>query len=242
MSGNSAYRWGLIYSSGTQDERSAKRISDRVRETLGGMTLSSAITFDDEWNREFWILQNGTACIYQYANEAQGDTSYKQNVWYVYDNIPATCFVSIGGELYFGSSTGYIMHMSRDYHHDNSTDLESYWETGSISFDAMQLRKYIRLLFIGLKPESGARITIAAESDNRSDYEEKTIACNVATYAHFNYAHASYNTNWKPKTKRVKFKIKKFTHGKLIFKSTSASATATITALTVPVEYGSFAK
>jgi hypothetical protein len=243
LHGNSVYRWSFIYSTGTQDERAAKRISDRVRETLGGFTLPSVVTFDDEWNREYWLINSdGNACIYQYANEAQGDTSYKYNVWYRYDNIPATCFVSVGGELYFGSPTGYIMHMSRRYHSDNGAELKAYWETGSMHFDAMQLRKYIRQIFVGLKPEAGARITLAAESDNRSDYEEKTLAHGLATYLNFDYSCASYNTNRKPKTKRAKFKIKKFTHCKLILKSNSKTAAATVTALTVPVEYGSYAK
>ena len=239
---NSVYRWGLIYSSGTQDERAAKRISDRVRVTLGGFDMTKAVTFDDEWNREYWIVENGKACIYQYANEAQGDTSYKQNVWYVYDNIPATCFVSIDGELYFGSTGGYIMHVSRDYYSDNGTAINAYWKTGSMSFDAMQYRKYIRQFFIGLKPEIGARVDVTWESDNRADYESKTAYYGVANYSHFSYAHPSYNTNNRPKTQKVKFKIKKFTHARLIFSSDSASATATVTALTIPIRYGGYAK
>jgi hypothetical protein len=239
---NSGYRWGLIYSSGTQDERAAKRISDRVRETLGGFDMPSAITFDDEWNREYWILESGKACIYQYANEAQGDTSYKQNVWYIYDNIPATCFVSINGELYFGSDDGYIMHMSRDYHSDNGEDINAYWESGSISFDAMQLYKYARQISVGMKPESGAYVTLTAETDESSDYDDNIVSCGVATFTHANFAHWSFNTNYKPTTQKVQIPLKRFTYCKIIFKSESASATATITALAIPVSYGTYAK
>ncbi len=128
LHGNSEYRWGLVYSSGVQDERAARRISDPVLETLGGMSLSAAVTFDDEWNREFWIVQNGTACVYQYAGEAQGDTSYKNNLWYIYTGIPAVCFVSVDGELYFGTGGGSVMHLSRDYHSDAGEEIDAYWE------------------------------------------------------------------------------------------------------------------
>ena len=244
LQSNSAYRWGLIYSSGTQDERSAKRISDRVRDTMGGFTFSSAVTFDDEWNREYWLLDTATetACVYQYANEAQGDTSYKYNVWYLYNNIPATCFVSVGGELYFGSDDGYIMHMSRDYHSDNGGDINAYWESGSISFDAMQLYKYARQISVGMKPESGAYVTLTAETDESSDYDESIVSCGVATFTHANFAHWSFNTNYKPKTQKIRIPLKRFTYCKIIFKSESAAAAATITALTIPIGYGIYAK
>ena len=242
LQGNSVYRWGLIYSSGTQDERAAKRISDRVRETLGGLDMPSAITFDDEWNREYWILEDGTACVYQYANEAQGDTSYKQNVWYIYTAIPATCFVSINGETYFGSDDGYIMHMSRDYHSDNGANINAYWESGAMAFDAMQLYKYARQISVGIKPESGAYVTLAAETDDRSDYDENIVSSGVATFTHTNFAHFSFNTNYKPKTQKIRIPLTRFAYCKIIFKSESASATATITAFTIPISYGIYAK
>lgn len=242
LNGNSAYRWGLIYSSGTQDERAAKRISDKVRETLGGMTLSSAITFDDEWNREFWILQNETACVYQYANEAQGDTSYKQNVWYVYTAIPATCFVSINGELYFGSDDGYIMHMSRDYHSDNGTAIDAYWESGSMAFDANYMRKNLSEFWTSLKPESGARITATFESDRKLDFDDKIISRTTLNFNHASFANWSFSVNTKPRVKRTKLKAKKFVYLKLIFSSNSASATATILNCTLPVTYAGKAK
>lgn len=226
--GNSAYRWGVAYSSGVQDERSSKRISDNVRDTLGGMTLSDAVTFDDEWNREFWIVQGETACIYQYANEAQGNTSYKSNLWYQYTGIPAACFVAIGGELYFGSTDGYIMRMSRDYHSDNGADIDAYWESGSMSFEREYMRKFMNRIHTVLKPEVAARVTVTLETDRKSDFTEKAIGSGVLNFTHLDFAHWSFLLNNKPRTVRTKLKAKKFTTLKLIFKSISSSATATI--------------
>ena len=157
LHGNSAYRWGLIYSSGTQDERAAKIISDKVQKTLSTFDMEKVVTFDDEWNREFWLLNDGKACVYNYANEADANSSYKNNVWYIYDNINATCFVSVDGELYFGSDDGYIMHVSRKHRNDNGEKITALWESGSMAFDAEYMRKLISKAYVSLKPESGGK-------------------------------------------------------------------------------------
>ncbi|MPM57765.1 hypothetical protein SDC9_104588 [bioreactor metagenome] len=235
LQGNSAYRWGLVYSSGVQDERNAKRISDRVTETLSGMDLSGAVTFDDEWNREFWIVQNNTACIYQYANEARGNTSYKNNLWYVYTNIPAVCFASINGELYFGSDSGKLMHMSRNYRNDAGSEMGAYWESGSISFDADFKRKYSSNVWISMLPENQSRITVTAQSNMDSNYAQQTITSGLLNFAHINFAHFGFGTNRKPQPKRIKLKVKKFGYYKLIFSSLSASSTATILSANIQV-------
>jgi len=228
LQGNSAYRWGLVYSSGVQDERNSKRISDCVTETLGGMDLSGAITFDNEWNREFWIVQDNTACVYQYAGEAQGNTSYKGNVWYIYTGIPATCFTSADGELYFGTDDGRLMHMSRNYRNDNGTDIDAYWESGSMSFGTEYLRKYLNRIHTVLKPEIGARVTMTLQTDRKSYCSEKPVSSSLLNFNHIDFTHWSFLLNHKPRTVRTRLKAKKFTTLKLIFKSKSSSAAATV--------------
>ncbi len=238
LQGNSAYRWGLVYSSGVQDERSAKRISDPVTGTLGGMDLTSAVTFDDEWNREFWISQNGTACVYQYAGEARGDTSYKNNLWYVYAGIPATCFSSVDGEVYFGSSNGRLMRLSRDYRSDAGEEISAYWESGSISFRQDSRRKCGAYAWVSILPESQSRVAMTAESNRTSDYDERTLSSGLSTFLHVNFEHFSFGTNRKPQVRRVKLRVRKFTYYKLIFRSVSSSATATILGADIQVRFG----
>lgn len=235
LHGNSVYRWSLLYSSGVQDERAASRISDRVRETLSGMNLTNAVTFDDEWNREFWIVQNGTACIYQYANEAQGGASYKNNLWFIYTNISATCFASIDGELYCGTTDGRILHISRKYRNDDGEPIDAYWESGSMYFDADYTRKFSSDIWIAMEPESQARIVVTAQSNVNSNYSEETVASGLATFTHMDFSHFSFGVNRKPQTYHIKLKVKKFVYYKLIFSLNSASATATILAADIRV-------
>ena len=69
LTNKSAYRWNLIYSSGTIDERVAKPISNRVSASLRNFNTEKIITFDDAHNREFWIHDTSlkASCIYSYV-------------------------------------------------------------------------------------------------------------------------------------------------------------------------------
>lgn len=224
--GRSVYEWQLS-SYAAKDERNAKNRSDRVRETLGSMTLSSAICFDDEFNTEYYICQNGTCVVYNYTADA----------WYIYTNIYATCFSSMGGELYFGTSDGKIEKLSRDYRNDNGTAIDARWESAAMDFGADFKRKNSSELWVSLKPESQGRVTVTIQSNLKSDYDEKVVACSLATFSHASFEHWSFNTNRKPQTTRIKLKAKKFTYYKLIFTSASSSATATILSTDIRVRY-----
>ena len=228
LHGNSAYRWSLFYSSGTQDERQAKRISDNVGRTLGGLSLSSAITWDDDYRREFWIVQNGTACVWNYSGEVDAGQSYTNNSWYIYTDIPATCFTQIGGTMYFGTADGTLCAVDENVRSDKGTDIDAYWESGSMSFGTEYLRKFLNRIHTVLKPDVNARITVTLETDRKSDFDEKVIGSGVLNFAHIDFAHWSFLLNDQPHTAKTKLKAKKFTTLKLIFKSQSSSATATI--------------
>ncbi|SMC80472.1 hypothetical protein [Papillibacter cinnamivorans] len=229
LQGNAAYRWGLIYTSGVQDERSAKRISDPVRRTMGELDLAAAVTFDDENSREYWIVSGDTALIWNYSGETDSG-GYKNNLWYVYTGIPALCFAPSGQDLLFGSGSGALMRLSRDYRNDDGEEIDAKWESGSMDFGSDWMRKYTDELFLVMKPESGARITVGVQTERKSAYPEKTVSSGLASYVSADYAHWAYGTNRKPRTRRLKLMARKFTFCKLIFKSVSVSATNTVLA------------
>lgn len=240
--GNSAYRWGLAYSSGVQDERAAKRISDPVHETLGSMDLSAAVTFDDEYSRELWIVSGGTAAVWNYTGEADAGRSWKNNRWYIYRGIPARRFARDGGELLAGTEDGRILRVSRDYRNDDGAPIDAWWESGAMAFDREFMAKYLSSFYLALKPETGARITATFQTDRKSDFTEKLVPGNLASYTHMDYDHFSYSTNRKPKIRRIRMKAKKFVFLKLILKSNSASAAVTVMSCDLPVSYSGRAK
>ena len=63
------------------------------------------------------------------------------------------------------------------------------------------------------------------------------MSSGLATFAHADFAHWSFGTNRKPQVRRVKMKVKKATFYKLVFKSKSASSTATVLETDVQLRY-----
>ena len=224
--GRSAYRW-KVTAYGTRTERSCVRISDRVENALAGFDLSRCVTFDDEGRQEFYICCGDEALVYNYGNDT----------WYYYNHFPAAAMAAVEGEIYFGDRTGRIFHLSRNYRNDDLADIDAYWESGSMDFDADWKRKYSASLWVSVKPESQSRVTVTAQSNRKSDYAEKEVAYGLASFENTDFKHWAFGTNRKPQVQRVRLKVKKFTFSKLIFRSRSASSTATVLGVDVQVRY-----
>lgn len=220
------YEWSLAANS-VRDERNAKRVSDKVAATLGAFDLTQAICFDDEWNQEYYIFYGGQAIVNNYQN----------NSWYFYDNLPVNAVVAVEGTLYFGTLDGRIMEFSREYRNDNLEDINAYWESGSMDFDLDWRRKYSSTVWTAMKPESQAIVTLTAESNVKSEYPDKIVSAGLATFLNMSFEHWSFGTNRKPQLIRSKLKVKKVTYYKLIIRSKSASATATVLSVDLQVRY-----
>ena len=220
LSGASVYQWKPTSTSGniTYDERTATRISDRVVGTMSTFDFAQTVTFNDRYNHEYWFLYNGTAAILNYAN----------NTWYIFKSTPFVKMLSLDGEVYGFTSAGVIKRVSRDYRNDDGADIDAYAATGAMDFGKDWMLKYVPMVFVAIQPESNARISVTAESNKRSDYDDKVVSSSLMTFSHMSFEHFSFGTNRKPQVTRVKIKVKKATFYKLIFKSTSSSATATV--------------
>lgn len=229
LDGKSVYQWKATTSSGniTSDNRNASRVSDRVASTIGGFDFKKTFTFNRRSEREFWFLCGGKALILNYANDT----------WYLYDNMPFLRMEDVGGETYGFTSGGKVIHISRRYRNDDGADIDAYAATGSMDFDKDWLLKYSPMLFVSIQPESGARVNVTVETNRRSDYPEKIVSAGLSTFTNANFAHWSFGTNRKPQVRRVKMKVKKATFYKLIFRSVSASATATVLETDIQLRY-----
>ena len=234
LDGKSVYQWKATTSSGniTSDNRNASRVSDRVASTMGGFDFKKTFTFNRRSEREFWFLCGGKALILNYANDT----------WYLYDNMPFLRMEDVGGETYGFTSGGKVIHISRRYRNDDGADIDAYAATGSMDFDRDWLLKYSPMLFVSIQPESGARVNVTVETNRRSDYPEKVVSAGLSTFTNANFAHWSFGTNRKPQVRRVKMKVKKATFYKLIFRSVSASATATVLETDIQLRYAGSVK
>lgn len=226
----SVYQWRSATSGTgyvTNTENNAKRISDRVAETLRSFDLPNTRTFNIKNDHEYWFLCDGKALILNYAN----------NTWYYYDSIPFSYLVEVENEEYGFCNDGRMVHFSRLYHSNDGEPIDCYAATGAMDFDKDWLLKYSPMLFVAMEPESNARIYVTVETNRRSDYPKKLIAYNLATFMHVDFNHFSFGTNRKPQVKRVKMKVKKATYYKLIFESNSATATATVIETDIHLRY-----
>ena len=237
LDGRSIYEWKATSTSGnvTDSQRNAKRISQRVEQTLGGFDLASAITYFDKINHEYYVMYDGKMVVQNTETDA----------WYIYDNLPATCMIVYKDEVYFGTDDAYIRHLSNDYMSDNGEEIECYYESGAWDFDAPNQRKYCSELWIGLKPEANSAVNVTVTTDRRTDYSEESAASDYAeiaatgffSFLNLDFRTLSFNVNRMPKLQRLKIKVKKFGYYKLIFSSVTNNTTTTINSVTLRVMY-----
>jgi hypothetical protein len=235
LHGNDVYEWrntSSYTSNLSVDERQAKRISDRVYATLNGFDLRQCKCWDDNSAQEYYIAYNGKALVFNYA----------ANAWYSYENFDAVCFANLHDVLYIGGSDGKVREVNYSYETDDSVAIDAYWESGSMSFNQDYMRKYAAMLWVGIKPENRASVTVTVQTDRKSEYTEKVISTSLASFSNANFAHWNFKTSRKPFMTKLKIKAKKFVYYKLIFKSNELDTTATITAADIRVRFTGYAK
>lgn len=249
------YSWtGNSYGNLSADERQVKRISDRVHETLGGMS-GDIRCFDDNYSQEYYIsdIKSGKTLVWNYANDA----------WYVYTGISMAAAFEIGGALYFfqrervmppaeGSQTARLLRPtlyqidSRAPYDETGLDgrqaIDCYWESGSMSFGVDYQRKYSAMLWVGIRPASHGEVLVTVKTDRSGSLTEKLVGHSWATFSNANFAAWSFNTSHRPKLRRLKIKAKKFVYYKLVFRTSTDDRTATVTTADIRVRFTGYTK
>lgn len=206
----------------TNDERQAKRISDRIYETLRSFDVEDdreglrfVRTFDDNYHQEYYLYTgDGQALVWNYATDA----------WYYYNHFPMYTPFEWRGELYYGSTSGGIQHISTDYTYDSIAGgdpeaIDCVWQSGSMSFGMDYQRKYAAAIWVGLKPESRSEVIVTVQTDKSGNYQEKVVSTALFGFDHVDFGDWTFSINRKPQMKRLKIKAKKFVFYKLILKN-----------------------
>ena len=224
--GGGVYTWSTGES--VRDDRLASRISQRVAKTLSGFDFTKVYCFDDPISQTYFIFHQNQWLCHHYGRDA----------WSYHEGPAVTAAVRWDGKLYFGTASGALLHSARAYRNDSGTEIDAYFESGSMDFDSGHLKKYVSHIFLSMQPESNARISMAVRSNRGAYYVERQVAYSYWTFLHLDFAHLSFRTNRRPQMKKERFRVRQMTYFKLILESHSASATATILGAELAVQYG----
>ena len=233
--GNDIYNWtsNSRYTGNlTADERQARRISDRVYDTLTDFDLPNSFCFDDNPSQQYFIFYDGKALVHGYAVDS----------WYYYEGLDAVCALSHNEEIYFGGSGGEIYHFNDTYKSDSGNAIDCRWESGSLDFGANYMRKFAPMLWIGIKPEPHNECWVTVMTDKKSQYTEKLVASEIFTFIPLNFNDFSFGTNIRPHMYRTKIKAKKFVYYKLIFETDTSDTGITVLAADIKVRFTGQAK
>lgn len=213
----------------SKDERNAQIISQKVQTWLNEKDLSRAVTLDYQEEKEYWLAIDNEILIYNYENSC-----------YSLAQLPVkiTTFLSYKGIIYAGTESGKIIEFNKDATTYGGEIIEAEWQSGYYDFGTEEQRKTMRVLWITLKPWFKTSLDINYISDRDSGSESKHIEQRSISYAHWNYARFTYNTQKSVKPFRVKLKAKKFAFLKLILKNEVSDEKVTVNSIAIKKVYG----
>lgn len=219
-----------------KDERDVQPFSQRINEDLNLVDLSTAITFDYEEKREYWLSVGTKVWIYNYGN----DTFSRLNL----ADTPTT-FFDVNGVVYFGAACGCIMKFDSDLVTFDGADNDWHWDMNMESFGAEYLKKTVKKLHVSTNPTENQYVQVDWYTDNKGLTEGSDSQ--AVDYIHLDFdeidfGEFSFFTTYSPKPKRIKINAKKFTYLSLRLNGGNKGRKATVLKITPKVSYGGESK
>lgn len=137
-------------------------------------------------------LENAAACVHAdkyylsvnnhcYVADSRQWSDGEGPEWYYWDNVPATCFLSVGGTLYFGTKDGKVMRfLDKDDDKaflDDGQAIEAWWSTPMSPLSQWARYKTIRDFFPVLMPysRSGTEVFVRTEEISHGEALTKNL-------------------------------------------------------------------
>lgn len=196
----------MLNASTVRDERNVQHISSNVdARLLNEPNLENAISVD--YDRKYWIVVNGNVYIYDYSI----------GEWYPFDNIDASCFLEINGELYFGSNTqGLVYRFMKKTeffpYNDDGQPIRAHWISKVMSFDADEKLKLVEKVYFSLNPAIHTSADLYYVSDKKSRRFIKTTRKDLYHYGFQDYSRFGYGSREYPQEATNKIKAKKIVY------------------------------
>jgi GH25 family lysozyme M1 (1,4-beta-N-acetylmuramidase) len=210
------YSWNP---STVRDQTNAVLISQRVKESLDAVDLSTAITYDWQEAKEYWLNIGSIVWVHNYFNDT----------WYKFDNITASCFLVINGEMYYGTD-GAIEKFETGLRNDNGAAIPVYWEQGFYDFGADWRLKYINRAWIAINSSYRTSLDVRYVTNEDAGIlnTQQTISFNILTFKHINFAHFSFDTSYNPQPFAIDIDVQKFIYFKFILSKNDPATTVTV--------------
>lgn len=223
-----------LVQSNVRDERNVQLISENVNpQLLSEPNLENAISVD--YDNKYWLALNNKVYIYD----------YQIGQWYIYDNIPATCFLEADGEFYFGGE-GYLYRFKKQSelypYNDDGEAINAYWKSKYFTFGADEMLKVIDKVFVSLKPALRTSSDIYYVTNKKVSDLVKTKRMDQLDFWTMNFNYFSFIRSNFPQEAAVRMKIKKVTHFQLIIKNNKLDESMGILATGIKYRFGSEVK
>ncbi len=230
----------VLKASNLRDERNVEHISEDIdRYLLNESNLEKAVSVD--YDKKYWLAINEKIYILDYTQSSKG----KFGEWYIFDNIPASCFLEIDGFLYFGSSKEGLVYRFKkvlsdpDPYNDDGAPIDAYWKSKPITFGADEYFKVIDTLYVGIKPSGKTSVDISYETDKKKSVlnNNEPIRFNLFDFNNIDFANFTFQFSSFPRSIKRKVKAKKITHFQLILENNKLDEGLTVLSLVIKYRY-----
>lgn len=227
-----------IVGSNVSDERNVVRISDQVQPSLmseSGLDNTVSVDFDNK----YFLVVNGNCYVYDYRLQNAADS---RPVWYVWNNIPATCFLEVDGLLYFGAGDGLVYRFLRitedGAYSDDGEAIDAYWTSKVFSFGDDEHLKIVEKIFFSLNPSVRASADIFYDTDRESVIDEPltTLRVDLLDFNSMDFDNFSFNTSALPQEFSAKVKAKKIVYFQITAKNNRLNESMGILSVGIKVQ------
>lgn len=228
------------------NERNVLHISQKIdRKLLLETGLDGAISID--FDKKYWLGLNGNVYILDYTQKTQYSPFGE---WYLYNNIPASRFLEMGGYLYFSSSTNGLVYKfhkdttNADSFNDDGEKITAYWKSKAITFNADEMKKLVDSIYLGLNPGGATSVDLSYESDLMSTQiaSGNEIKFNLFNFNSFDFGNLTFYYSQFPQVFKRKVKAKKITHFQLVLTNNKLNESLTVLSLGIKFRYQSYIK
>ena len=220
-----------------KDERNMQDIGARIQRDLDGYDLEDCLMIDKENSSELYISNGKRVWIYKYDLK-NPDTKEKGIFSKLVLEDEPTCWLQIGEDLWFGTTTGKIMKLSTDYLSFNGTAIDSHWEMNMYDFGANWIKKTLNKAWITIAGLPKSEFDIEYVTEKSATGTTKTIEYDLVTFDDVDFGDFTFYTNYNPQTFYIRLKAKKFAYMKVVIDHSSATKTFKALRLVLQAEYG----